>query len=215
MLGDFFAMILIGIILAATNVYLAIAVALYFGILTRGYQQIEHRLIDRASRAIHEEQACEYQSIQQSFAVSKKSRSAMPKSTSPTTCTSDAPRTGPAYRTITMSALVPRYVLEVAMFGPAAIIAAAAFSTDTVAGATATIGVFLAGGFRILVPLNRVVFAVSQNRAACPSLEQVHDDLTNIPSDVEDPAPGADRRIGPVDQRRRPELLLQPGRPGA
>ena len=68
----------------------------------------------------------------------------------------------PAYRTVTLSALVPRYVLEVAMFGVAAIIAAVAFSTDTVAGATATIGVFLAGGFRIIVPLNRVMFAVSQ-----------------------------------------------------
>ena len=188
-LGDFFAMILIGIILAATNVYLAIAVALYFGIMTRGYQQIEHRLIDRASRAIHEEQAREYQSIQQAFAAVKEVKVRDAEEYFANDVYQRRSTMGPAYRTITMSALVPRYVLEVAMFGAAAIIAAVAFSTDTVAGATATIGVFLAGGFRIIVPLNRVVFAVSQNRAARPSLEQVHDDLTNIPSDVEDPAP--------------------------
>ena len=43
--------------------------------------------------------------------------------------------------------------------------------------ATATVAVFLAGGFRMLAPLNKVVFAISQARATMPSLDQLREDL--------------------------------------
>ena len=63
------------------------------------------------------------------------------------------------------------------MMGAAAVIAFVAFSTEPVSSATATVGVFLAGGFRMLAPLNKVIFAISQTRASMPSLEQLADDL--------------------------------------
>ncbi len=182
-LGDFLSMILIGVILALTNLWLAIAVAVYFALLTRGYQRIEHRLLNKATRLLHAEQAEEYRSISQSFAAVKAVKVRNVESYFANEVFDRREKMIPAYRTVLLTAVVPRYILELAMFGAAAIIAGVAFSTDTVAGATATIGVFLAGGFRLLSPLNKVVFAVSANRSALPSVEQVADDLTQIPAD--------------------------------
>ena len=64
------------------------------------------------------------------------------------------------------------------MMGAAAVIAFVAFSTESVNAATATVGVFLAGGFRMLAPLNKIIFGVAQARFALPSVDQLSQDLT-------------------------------------
>ena len=85
-----------------------------------------------------------------------------------------------SYRTMALVSLTPRYILELAMVGAAATIAAVAFSTESTTNATAALALFLVGGFRMLAPLNKIIFGNSQCRAALPSLEQVHHDLDQI-----------------------------------
>jgi ATP-binding cassette, subfamily B, bacterial PglK len=175
--GDIFSVAFVGVILAVSNVGIAIAAAAYFGIVVVGYQRVAQHFISRAAQAIHDKQAKEIQAMHQSLAAVKdvKVRGAERFFADEVR---DMRRVliGP-YRAVTLSSMTPRYVLELAMMGAAAVIAFVAFSTEPVSAATATVGVFLAGGFRMLAPLNKVIFAMSQARASMPSLDQLAEDL--------------------------------------
>ena len=175
--GDIFSVLFVGTILAVSNFPIAIAAALYFGVVTIGYQRIAQRLISQAAMAIHEKQALELQAMSQSLAAIKdvKVRGAEKYFTNEIYDVRQP--LIPAYRTIALSGITPRYVLELAMMGAAAVIAFVAFSTESVNAATATVGVFLAGGFRMLAPLNKIIFGISTARAALPSVEQLDADL--------------------------------------
>jgi ATP-binding cassette, subfamily B, bacterial PglK len=175
--GDIFSVAFVGVILAVSNLGIAIAAAAYFGIVVVGYQRVAQHFISRAAQAIHDKQAKEIQEMHQSLAAVKdvKVRGAERYFADKVR---DMRRVliGP-YRAVTLSSMTPRYVLELAMMGAAAVIAFVAFSTEPVSAATATVGVFLAGGFRMLAPLNKVIFAISQARASMPSLDQLAEDL--------------------------------------
>src|SRR4051794_40519859 len=175
--GDFFSVLFVGVILGVSNLAIALAAAAYFGIVTVGYQRIAQRLIQRAADKIHQKQAVELQSMQQSLDAVKdvKVRGAEKYFTDEISNVRET--LIPSYRTIALAGVTPRYVLELAMMGAAAVIAFVAFSTEPVTSATATVGVFLAGGFRMLAPLNKIIFGISQCRAALPSVDQVAHDL--------------------------------------
>ena len=175
--GDIFSVAFVGVILAVSNLGIAAAAAAYFAIVVIGYQRVAQHFISRAAQAIHDKQAKEIQAMHQSLAAVKdvKVRGAE-KYFADEVRDMHGTLIGP-YRAVTLSSLTPRYVLELAMMGAAAVIAFVAFSTEPVSSATATVGVFLAGGFRMLAPLNKVIFAISQTRASMPSLEQLADDL--------------------------------------
>src|SRR5262249_7967519 len=70
-----------------------------------------------------------------------------------------------------------------------------------VGSAAATVGVFLVGGFRMLAPLNKVIFGFTQARGALPSLDQVRDDLA--PRDEPVPAVAEPARPGELPPRSR------------
>ena len=175
--ADFFSAVFVAAILAISNIAIAASAAGYFLIVLFGYHRVAQRLIAHAAAEVHDKQAVELQAMHQSLDAVKdvKVRGAERYFADELTNT----RIGliPAYRTITLSGVTPRYVLELAMMGAAAVIALVAFSTESVSAATATIGVFLAGGFRILAPLNKIIFGVAQTRAALPSVDQLAHDL--------------------------------------
>ena len=175
--GDIFSVLFVGAILAASNLAIAAAAALYFGIITVGYQRLSHRAVAKAATLLHEKQALELQTTRQSLVAVKdvKVRGAE-KYFADEIYNIRAGLVGP-YRTLALTSVIPRYVLELAMMGAAAVIAVVAFSTESVNEATATVGVFLAGGFRILAPLNKIIFGIAQARAALPSVEQLRKDL--------------------------------------
>ncbi len=175
--GDIFSVAFVGVILAVSNVGIAVAAAAYFAVVVVGYQRVAQHFISRAAQAIHDKQAKEIQAMHQSLAAVKdvKVRGAE-KYFADEVRDMRHVLIGP-YRAVTLSSMTPRYVLELAMMGAAAVIAFVAFSTEPVNAATATVGVFLAGGFRMLAPLNKVIFAISQARASMPSLDQLAADL--------------------------------------
>jgi ATP-binding cassette subfamily C protein len=175
--GDIFSVAFVGVILAVSNVGIALAAAAYFGVVVVGYQRVAQHYITKAAEEIHRKQAKEIQAMHQSLAAVKdvKVRGAE-KFFADEVRDMHQSLIGP-YRTVTLSSMTPRYVLELAMMGAAAVIALVAFSTEPINAATATVGVFLAGGFRMLAPLNKVVFAISQARAAMPSLKSLGEDL--------------------------------------
>src|SRR5205085_1034705 len=140
----------------------------YFVIVTLTYQRIAHRSIGKAARLIHERQATDYRTIQQALLAVKEIKVRNVEDRFADAVYDVRESLVPAYRTMSLVTIIPRYVLELAMVGAAALVALIAFQTQPVATATATIGVFLAGGFRMLAPLNKVIFGVSQAKAAVP-----------------------------------------------
>ncbi len=205
--GDIFSVLFVGVILAVSNLAIAIAAALYFGIVTVGYQKIAQRYIARASSAIHDKQAVELQSMQQSLAAVKDVKVRGAEKYFADEIYEVRKGLIPAYRTITLSGVTPRYVLELAMMGAAGVIAFVAFSTESVSAATATVGVFLAGGFRMLAPLNKIIFGVAQARAALPSVDQLAGDLEL--ADQEAVAEAMERKQQVQVEGLRPRLSLR------
>jgi ATP-binding cassette, subfamily B, bacterial PglK len=205
--GDMFSVVFVGIILAGSNLTIAVAGAAYFGIVTFGYQRLAQHFISKASRMIHEKQALELQGLTQSLAAVKDVKVRGAEKFFADEARRIREQLMPSYRTITLAGLTPRYVLELAMLGAAGVIAFVAFSTESVNAATATIGVFLAGGFRMLAPLNKIIFGISQARAAVPSIDQLAADLRLTESTELANALHATQQI--EVESLRPRLLLR------
>ncbi|HEU5306205.1 MAG TPA: hypothetical protein VFW97_02675, partial [Acidimicrobiia bacterium] len=89
-------------------------------------------------------------------------------------------RVGDAQRTIAMNEQMPRSFLELCLLLCTAAVAAVAFTHHTTPTALALVATFAAVGFRVLPSLNRVLLASTRNRAAVPSLEQIHTDLAEV-----------------------------------
>jgi ABC-type multidrug transport system fused ATPase/permease subunit len=85
-----------------------------------------------------------------------------------------------SYRTIALMAVQPRYVLELSMVGAAAVVAVFTYSTQDTASATASIAIFLAGGFRILAPLTKVFNGINSVKAATPAVQQIARDIDEL-----------------------------------
>ena len=192
--GDLFSVVFVGVILAVSNPVLAIITGIYFGGVAFGYHRAARRLIARSARTIHEDQAKDYRTIQQALTAVKevKVRGAEDFFAEDVY----AIRRGliRPYRTMSLLGVTPRYVLDLAMVGSAALISFGAFQTESVTTATATIGLFLAGGFRMLAPLNKIIFGASVGRGAIPSIDQTREDLDAL--EHESAVPG---RVGLVD----------------
>jgi ABC-type multidrug transport system fused ATPase/permease subunit len=204
--GDLLSVILVGAILAASDALLAVVAGGYFAVVSIGYHHLARRVMERASRQIHALQPVDLRAIQQPLAAVKdvKLRGAQDYFAGELY---DIRRDlVPAYRAMALSSVVPRYVLELAMVGAAALIAVFAFATEPVESATATVGIFIVGGFRMLAPLNKVIFGLAQARAALPSLEQVRHDIDDRES-RRDPSDSETVHVAPGELR--PQISLR------
>lgn len=181
-LGNSFSVLLIGVILVVVSPLTAIAAGFYFGMVGITYQRIVNRLVSRRVAKLHHDQAIDFRNIHQVMTGIKeiKVRGAEEMFTSEV----HRLRVGlvPAYRTMALVQMTPRYVLELCMLGAATTIAAVAFATEPVTTATATLGLFIVGGFRLLAPLNSIIFGNAQAKAAIPSLQQIFHDLETMRS---------------------------------
>jgi ABC-type multidrug transport system fused ATPase/permease subunit len=176
-IADLFSVALVGVILATVNPVLALCTAAYFAAVGVLYQRMTHRLLSRAARTVHEGQAVELRTIQQPLDAVKEVKLRGATMFFADEVAAVRQELVPAHRVIALASVLPRYVLELTMVGAAALIAAVAFATESTATATATLGLFLVGGFRMLAPLNKVIFGATLARSSMPSLEQVGEDL--------------------------------------
>jgi ATP-binding cassette subfamily C protein len=204
--GDLFSILFVGIILAVSNLVLALVTGLYFAAVSIGYQRIAKRLIARAARKIHEDQATDLRTIQQSLAAVKEVKVRGAEEYFADDVYRLRSGLVPAYRTMALANVTPRYVLELAMVGAAALISFGAFQTSSTATATATIAVFVAGGFRILAPLNKVIFGLALARSAIPSVEQVREDLATL---EQEPTRADDTFVHLEDGQLQPRIAVR------
>jgi len=204
--GDLVAVVLVGAILAASDVVLALLAGAYFAAVSVGYHRSARRVMERAARDVHEQQPVDLRTINEALAAVKEIKLHGAEDVFADEMFEVRRRLIPAQRAFALSSVVPRYVLELAMVGAAALIALFAFGTEPLDEATATVGIFIVGGFRMLAPLNKVIFGFTQARAALPSLEHVHGDLARF---EREPAPAVLREALPGPGPLRPRVALR------
>ena len=176
-IADLFSVFFVGVILFIANPVVAVIAAVYFGVVAFGYQKLVHGVLGKGARDLHVEQARDFKAVRQALSAIKEIKVRGKEDFYRDEVYSRRLNIVPAYRTMALLNVTPRYVLELAMVGATATIAAVTYSLEPVTTATATLGLFLAGGFRIVAPLNKVIFGISQAHAAIPAAEQVRHDI--------------------------------------
>lgn len=183
-LADLFSVIFVGAILFAANPWVAAAAFAYFGVVAFFYQRVLRRALADGVKRLHRQQAVDVQTIHQALTAIKEIKVRGREEYYIDEVTRIRRSMIPSYRTMALLGVTPRYVLELAMVGAATTIAALAYSTEPASSATATLGLFLAGGFRLLAPLNKVMFGLTQARAAAPAIDQIYSDLDSFSGSV-------------------------------
>jgi ABC-type multidrug transport system fused ATPase/permease subunit len=210
-LGDTFSIVLIAAILVVANPVIAAAAGLYFGLVTLVYQRLTNRVLTRRVQKLHRDQATDFNNISESLRAVKEIQIRGAEERFADTVYHLREGLIPSYRSMALVSSTPRYILELAMVGAAATIAAIAYSTESTTSATAALGLFLVGGFRIVSPLNKIIFGNAQAKAAMPGVEQVWGDLAVTASGPEAPAPSrpADA-AGRLDPIAGPPTVIEP-----
>jgi ABC-type multidrug transport system fused ATPase/permease subunit len=176
-LADVCSVVIVSAILVASDPVMAAIGAVYFALAVGLYQLRVRRRLEEAGDQIHQEQAAVFRAVQQSLGAVKELKIRNTE-THYAGEVEDARRSMlDAYREAALASVQPRYVLELVMVGAAGVIALFEFATQPAQVATASIALFLAGGFRILAPLNKVVSGMNTTRVAVPALDQVMADL--------------------------------------
>ena len=182
--ADMFSVFFVGLILLAADPVVAVTAGLYFGLVAVGYQKVVHGILGKGARQLHVQQAKDFQTVRQALSAIKEIKVRGAEDHYRDEVFARRKSLISAYRTMALLNITPRYVLELAMIGATATIAGIAYSTESVTAATSTLGLFLAGGFRIVAPLNKVIFGIGQAHAAIPAAEQVRHDLEVYGSQV-------------------------------
>jgi ABC-type multidrug transport system fused ATPase/permease subunit len=178
--GDLLGVALIGVILLASAPGLTLVGLGYFAVVLFAYQRVVNHKIVEASQQVHRDQLRIFRDVQQALAAVKEIKAGAVEGEFIDHISRSRRLMLRSYRTIALMSVQPRYVLELMMIGAAAVVAAFAYSTEAAAAATASIAIFLAGGFRILAPLTKVISGLSTVRSARPAVGQIRDDLVRL-----------------------------------
>jgi ABC-type multidrug transport system fused ATPase/permease subunit len=197
--GDLLGVGVVGVVLLVSVPELTAIGVAYFAIVLFVYQRVVNRSVRAASRHVHADQAAVYREVQQALSSVKEVKAAAVELHFVERIATSRAGMLRSFRTIALMSVQPRYVLELAMVGAAAVVAVAAYWTQSPEAATASIAIFLAGGFRILAPLTKVFNGINQAKMAVPSVEQIADDI--------------DRLEHPVAEQLRESAVAEPLEP--
>jgi ABC-type multidrug transport system fused ATPase/permease subunit len=176
-LADVVSLLVVAGVLVFVDPIMAVFTAVYFALVGFVWDRVIRARLTRAANRIHKEQALVFRHTVQSLAAIREVKVTTSEAYFAEGIHALRQQLMPSYRTVALSNVLPRYVLEVGMLGAAIAVAAYAFATKDTEAATATLGVFLAGGFRIIAPINKVLSALTSARNGMRALEQIREDL--------------------------------------
>lgn len=179
-LADVLSVAIIAVILVVTDPVMAVIGAVYFAFAIGVHQLRLRTKLAAAADQIHREQAAVFRAVQQSLGAVKEVKVRNVERHFADEVEQARRSMLDAYREAALSSVQPRYVLELLMVGAAGVIATFQFATKPAEVATASIALFLAGGFRVLAPLNKVVAGMNTARVALPALDQITADLEHL-----------------------------------
>jgi ABC-type multidrug transport system fused ATPase/permease subunit len=178
--ADLLGVLVIGAVLVVSAPQLAALGIGYFALVVVVYQRVVSERLKRASRHIHDDQARVFRDVQQALSAVKEVKAGAVEETFVRSVADSRRSMLSSYRTIALLAVQPRYVFELAMVGAAVLVSIVAYTSMAPDKATASIAVFMAGGFRMLAPVSKVFTGINQVRAAQPAIEQIRDDLVGL-----------------------------------
>jgi ABC-type multidrug transport system fused ATPase/permease subunit len=197
--ADCVAMAGIALVLFVEDPAVAVLGGAYFGAVGLVYQRLIAARQRRSALASHREMAERYRAVQEALNAAKEITVLGRQDHFVGAFRTSRLRLVGHQRRIIFFRLAPRYILELGYVVGAAGIAALLFASRSPQEASAALGLFAAGSFRFVVPLNRVLGTFSLARVAEPSVDQIEHDLALLDAlDDETPDSGqGEPALGP------------------
>jgi ABC-type multidrug transport system fused ATPase/permease subunit len=177
-IADLAALIAIALVIVVSDPLIALVTIVYFLVIGVTYQRFIGGPQKRAAKQVHKEVARRYRQVQEAVRANKELSVLHREDFFVEQFYETKLQLASAQRLLVIFQMVPRHFLDLAFLYGAAMMAAFAFSTRSPGEALASLGLFLAAGFRLVSPLNRVMAIFSLARAARPALDQVLGDTT-------------------------------------
>lgn len=171
--ADFTALIAVALVIVLSDPLIALVTIVYFLIIGVTYQRFISGPQKRAAKKVHKEVARRYRQVQEALRANKELAVLHREDFFVEQFYETKLQLASAQRLLVIFQMVPRHFLDLAFLYGAAMMTAFALSTRSPGEALSSLGLFLAAGFRLISPLNRVMGIVSLVRAAHPALDQV------------------------------------------
>lgn len=175
-MADCTALFAIAVVIVVSDPIIALVAIVYFLAIGLGYQRFIGGRQKLAARLVHREVAKRYQQVQEAVRANKELAVLHREQYFVDEFYRTKIELAAAQRTLSVFQLVPRHFLDLAFLYGAMMIATFAFATRSADEALASVGLFLAAGFRLVGPLNRVMGVFTLARSAQPALDQVLED---------------------------------------
>ena len=186
---------LVSVVGAAADVVLVVAVsgalllvqpqttlvaAAYFALVAVGYQRLIHGRAAIAGDALVADAGLAFQAVQQGLDGIKTVKLGHHQHYFVDQYESARERSVRNLQTLMLLYQTPRYYLEIALVLGVAVMAMALFATESTTAAVASLGLFLAAGFRVLPSLNRITIARSAAESAVSTARRLIEDLDSL-----------------------------------
>ncbi len=171
--ADLAALLAIVVVIVVNDPLIALVTIVYFLVIGLTYQRFIGAPQKWAAKQVHKEVARRYRQVQEAVRANKELAVLHREDFFIEQFYQTKLELASAQRLLLIFQMVPRHFLDLAFLYGAAMMAAFAFSTRSPGEALASLGLFLAAGFRLVSPLNRVMAIFSTARVAQPALDQV------------------------------------------
>ncbi len=174
--ADCTALLAISVVIVLNDPMIAVVAIVYFALIGVFYQRFIGGRQKLAAKQVHKEVAKRYRQVQEAVRANKELAVLHREDFFVEQFYRTKLELAAAQRLLVVFQLMPRHLLDLAFLYGSAMLAAFSFVTRSPAEALATLGLFLAAGFRLIAPINRVITVFTVARAAQPALDQVMED---------------------------------------
>lgn len=195
--ADVAVLIAVALVIVVNDPFIALVTLVYFLIIGLTYQRFIGGRQQMAAKHVHREVVRRYRQVQEAVRANKELSVLHRQEHFVEQFYKTKLELASAQRLLVIFQMLPRHFLDLAFLYGASMMAAFTFSTRSPAEALASVGLFLAAGFRLIGPLNRVMSIFALARSAQPALDQVLEDsalLRRLRRDRDDTSKGA---LGP------------------
>lgn len=174
--ADCVALIAIATVIVISDPGVALVAIGYFLVVGVSYQRLIGGRQRVAAKQVHQEVAERYRQVQEAVRATKELAVLHREDFFVEQFYETKLELAAAQRQLVVFQLMPRHFLDLTFLYGATMLAGYAFATRSPAEALAVVGLFLAAGFRLVTPLNRVMTTFTLARSAQPALDQVMED---------------------------------------
>lgn len=169
-------LVAITLVIVLSDPLIALMTIVYFLVIGLTYQRFIGGRQQHTAKQVHREVARRYRQVQEAVRANKELSVLHREEFFVEQFYETKLELASAQRLLVIFQMIPRHFLDLAFLYGASMVAVFAFSTRSSEVALASVGLFLAAGFRLVGPLNRVMAIFTMARSAQPALDQVLED---------------------------------------